>query len=193
MLRNECSKTSDNTTLRCSSIVSIALCYIYQNNTSQAMRIAKEYQQSEVVKYGSDSVQSIMANACLANIRTVTGLIDGNHSDEDIAGMYEDDIKFWTKKNQYSHPQEYRWFITQYSELLIKSNRYGELGDHCCNLMNIYSSSKVSEEYIFASLLYAECLVAQSKLKEAEGLVNDICRLIEDNHLYIYQQLESSS
>ena len=193
MLRNECSKTSDNTTLRCSSIVSIALCYIYQNNTSQAMRIAKEYQHSEVAKYGSDSVQSIMANACLANIRTVTGLIDGNHSDEDIAGMYEDDIKFWTKKNQYSYPQEYRWFITQYSELLIKSNRCGELGNHCCNLMNIYSSSKVSEEYIFASLLYAECLVAQSKLKEAEGLVDDVCRLIEDNHLYIYQQLESSS
>lgn len=193
MQRNERSKTSDNTTLRCSSIVSIALCYIYRNDASQAMRIVKEYQQSEVAKYGSDSVQSIMANACLANIRTVTGFIDGNHSDEDIARMYEDDIKFWNKKNQYSYPQEYRWFITQYSELLVKSNRCGELGDHCCNLMNIYSSSKVSEEYIFSSLLYAECLVAQSKLKEAEELVKDIYRLIEDNHLYIYQQLESSS
>lgn len=191
MQRNEFIKVSDDITLRCSSIVSIAQCY--QNDASQAMRIVKEYQQSEVAKYGSDSVQSIMANACLANIKTVTGLIDGNNSDEDIAGMYEDDIKFWTKKNQYSYPQEYLWFIIQYSELLIKSNRCGELGDHCCNLMNIYSSSKVSEEYIFASLLYAECLVAQSKLKEAEDLVKDIYRLIEDNHLYIYQQLESSS
>lgn len=191
MQRNGFIKVSDDITLRCSSIVSIAQCY--QNDASKAMRIVKEYQQSEVAKYGPDSVQSIMANACLANIRTVTGLIDGNHIDEDIAGMYEDDIKFWTKKNQYSYPQEYCWFITQYSELLIRSNRCGELGDHCCNLMNIYSSSKVSEEYIFASLLYAECLVAQSKLKEAEGLVNDVCRLIEDNDLYVYQQLESSS
>lgn len=194
MLDNDGIQHTDDISMRCSCIMSIAVSYLYQNDIDQALNVIRNFKSDQTTKYGYNSVQYVLANAVVANIDMFANAIMGEENCEEKISTYESDVKFWDKKNQYRYPSEYRLFVVLYSNMLMNCGRYTELELHCNQLIDIYhSSTLIREEYVEAGLLYAECLLEQSKFKEAETVVKDIYGLVKDNHLYISRQLEATT
>lgn len=181
----------DNIAQRNSANTLIALSYIYSNDYQRGLEIVKDAKKLELTQYGLNSVEYVVANAAESMVMCLAYLLSDDVSLlNSIEKSYQDSEKFWTNKYIKKYKEEYFFYINAYKELLKIKNNYEELE----LLVSKYLQYLVKDDnyYIDAYLIYIDCLIEQSKAREALELANNIANEISIDPRLITQKIELS-
>lgn len=181
----------DNIAQRNSANTLIALSYIYSNDYQRGLEIVKDAKKLELTQYGLNSVEYVVANAAESMIMYSAYLLSDDVSLlNSIEKSYQDSEKFWTNKYIKKYKEEYFFYINAYKELLKIKNNYEELE----LLVSKYLQYLVKDGNfdIDARLIYIDCLIEQSKAREALELANNIANEISIDPRLITQKIELS-
>lgn len=179
----------DNLVQRNSANTLIALSYIYSNEYQRGLEIVKDAKKLELTQYGLNSVEYVVANAAEAMVMYLTYLLSDDISLlNSIEKSYRDSENFWTNKYIKKYKEEYFFYINAYKELFKIKNNYEELG----LLISKYIQYLVKDGNfdIDVLLIYIDCLIEQSKTKEALELANNIANEISIDPRLINQKIE---
>lgn len=175
----------DNIIQRNSANTLIALSYIYSNDYQRGLKIVKDAKDSELAQYGLNSIEYVVANAAEAMMMYSTYSLSNDVSLlNSIEKSYQDSESFWTNKYIKEYKEEYFFYINAYKELLKIKNNYEELE----LLISKYLQNGNFD--IDARLIYIDCLIEQSKTKDALELANNIANEISIDPRLINQKIE---
>ena len=175
----------DNIVQRNSANTLIALSYIYSNDYQRGLKIVKDAKDSELAQYGLNSIEYVVANAAEAMMMYSTYSLSNDVSLlNSIEKSYQDSESFWTNKYIKEYKEEYFFYINAYKELLKIKNNYEELE----LLISKYLQNGNFD--IDARLIYIDCLIEQSKTKDALELANNIANEISIDPRLINQKIE---
>lgn len=178
----------DNIAQRNSANTLIALSYIYSNDYQQGLEIVKDAKKLELTQYGLNSVEYVVANAAESMVMYLAYLLSNDVSLlNSIEKSYQDSEKFWTSKYIKKYKEEYFFYINAYRDLLKIKNKYEDLESKY--LQYLVKDGKFD---IDACLIYIDCLIEQSKAREAIELANNIANEINIDPRLITQKIELS-
>ena len=175
----------DNIAQRNSANALIALSYIYSNDYQRGLEIVKDAKDSELVQYGLNSVEYVVANAAESMVMYLTYLLSNDVSLlNNIEKSYQDSESFWTNKYIKKYTAEYLFYISAYKDFLKTKNNYDDLE----LLISKYLQDGNFD--IDACLIYIDCLIEQSQLTKALELASNIAKEIGIDPRWINQKIE---